>query len=232
MNILRELRRVKKKSMFARVILILVFSVILIINTYAWFAANQEVKIGGLEGEITSWDVAYYVDGEQILDEKVTFTIDELYPGMPNREDVVHIYNMGKTSSSIKYELISVKIFGQEILPTLQEEGSIQTSGNTINLFSDDTIYPFNVSYTYDKIRLDGKYVDEETTPQSCGTFKFNSSWIYEGEGSESEKEAKDILDTKFGKDAYAYYQNDKNDPTKAIEITVRITSAIIRENT
>lgn len=37
MNILREFRRVKKKSMATRIKLLLIFSVILIINTYAWF---------------------------------------------------------------------------------------------------------------------------------------------------------------------------------------------------
>lgn len=232
MNILREFRRVKKKSMTTRIGLIAIFSVILIINTYAWFNTNKDVKINGLEGDITSWDVAYYVDDEEILDQDVTFTIDELYPGMPNREDVVHIYNMGTTSSSINYDLISVKVFGQEILPELQANNGIQTSGNTVTLFADDTAYPFSISYTYDKTRLDGKYVDDETTPAAVGTFKLNASWVYEGTGTDTEKEARDLLDTKFGKDAYSYYQNEENDPAKAIEIQVSITSKILREST
>lgn len=42
MNILREFRRVKKKSMATRVRLLLVFSVILIINTYAWLRNRQK----------------------------------------------------------------------------------------------------------------------------------------------------------------------------------------------
>ena len=232
MNILREFRRAKKKSMATRIRLISIFSVILIVNTYAWWSAYKDVKLKGLEGQVTSWDVAYYVDDKEIFDQDVTFTIDELYPGMPNREDVVHIYNMGTTSTKIKYELISIKVFGQDVLDQLQADGGIQTSGNTTNLFADDTAYPFNISYTYDKTRLDGKYVDDESTPNAGATFKFNASWIYEGTGTSEENEAKDILDTKFGKDAYSYYQNDENDSTKAIEITVKITSEIIRENT
>ena len=232
MNILREFRRVKKRSIATRIKLLLLFSVILIVNTYAWFSADKDVDLKGLEGDVTSWDVAYYVNDEEILNQNVTFTIDELYPGMPEREDIVHIYNLGTSSTSIKYELISIKVFGQEILEKLQEEGGIQTSGTTINLFADDTAYPFNVSYTYDKTRLDGKYVDDESTPNAMATFKFNSSWIYEGIGTAEENEAKDILDTKFGKDAYSYYQDENNDPSKAIEITVKITSQIIRETT
>lgn len=232
MNILRELRRAKKKSMATRVILISIFSVILIVNTYAWFSSSKNVTINGLEGQITSWDVAYYVDGKEILDQDVAFTIDELYPGMPNREDVVHIYNLGKTSTRIKYEIKSIKVYGKEVLDQIQAEGGIQTSGNTTNLFADDTKYPFNVSYTYDRTRLDGTYVDDESTPNAGATFKFNASWIYEGTGTADENEAKDILDTKFGKDAYSYYQNEANDKTKAIEIIVKITSEILRDST
>lgn len=232
MNILREFRRAKKKSMATRIRLISIFSVILIVNTYAWWSATQDVKLNGLEGQVTSWDVAYYFDDKEVLDQEVTFTIDELYPGMPNREDVVHIYNIGTASSKIKYELMSVKVFGQEVLDQLQANGGVQISGNTIALFTDDTAYPFNITYTYDKTRLDGKYVDDESTPDACGTFKFNASWNYEATGTDDEKEARDLLDTKFGKDAYSYYQNDENDPTKAIEITVKITSEIIREGT
>lgn len=232
MNILRELRRAKKRSMTTRIILISIFSVILIVNTYAWFSSSKNVTINGLEGQITSWDVAYYVDGKEILDQDVAFTIDELYPGMPNREDVVHIYNLGKTSTRIKYEIKSIKVYGKEVLDQIQAEGGIQTSGNTTNLFADDTKYPFNISYTYDRARLDGEYVDDESTPNAGATFKFNASWIYEGTGTADENEAKDILDTKFGKDAYSYYQNEANDKTKAIEIIVKITSEILRDST
>ena len=116
MNILREFRRVKKRSMASRVRLMVLFFVILIVNTYAWFNIEKKVNFKGLEGEVIPWDVAYYINGEQILDTDYIFTIDELYPGMPDREDIVHIYNLSTTSSSIKYEIVSVKLFGQEVL--------------------------------------------------------------------------------------------------------------------
>ena len=232
MNILREFRRVKKRSMPVRILLVLTFSVILIINTYAWFNVNEPVNMNGLEGEITPWDVRYYVDDKEMLDENVTFTIDELYPGMPNREDVVRVYNMSTTSTNINYELISVKIFGQEVLEQLKQEGIVQNEGNTVNIFADSTQYPFHISYTYDRARLDGEYVDDQTTPNAGATFQFHTSWEYQGNGTEDENLAKDILDTKFGKDAYQYYQDENNDPSKAIEITVKITSSMIHPNT
>lgn len=230
MNILREFRRVKEKNMATRIRLLLTFSIIFIVTTYAWFSTQKNVNIGGLTGDVTGWDVSYFVNSDQneILDEIAVFTIDEFYPGMPEREDVVHIYNRGESSTSIKYELISVKVFGQEVLSELQTTGEIVTNGNTTNLFSKDTQYPFNISYTYDRAKLIGVYVDNETTPQAVAKFKFNVNWEYEGEGTASENLAKDILDTKFGKDAYTYYKNESNDPTKAVEIKVKITSSMI----
>ena len=231
MNILREIRRIKKRSVPARILLITIFSVILIINTYAWFNANEPVNMSGLEANITPWDVRYYVDDKEMLDESVTFTIDELYPGMPDREDIVRIYNMSTTSTSINYEVTSVKVFGQEVLDQLKENNIMQTDGNTVHIFADDTEYPFDISYTYDKTRLDGEYKDDETTPNAGATFKYQASWEYQGNGTEDENLAKDILDTKFGKGAYEYYQDEANDPSKAIEITVKITSSMIHPN-
>ena len=110
----------------------------------------------------------------------------------------------------------------------LKENNMIQTDGNTVHIFADDTEYPFDISYTYDKTRLDGEFVDDATTPNAGATFKFQASWEYQGNGTEDENLAKDILDTQFGKGAYAYYQDEANDPSKAIEITVKITSSMI----
>ena len=232
MNILREFRRAKERSVASRVRLIMIFSVILIVNTYAWFNINQEIKLKNLDtANITPWDITYYVDGKEILDQDYTFTIDELYPGMPNREDTVHIYNLTTTSSKLSYEITSVKVFGQEVLSQLQADGGIQQNGNTVNIFADDTTYPFNISYTYDKTRLDGEYVNDETTPDAGANVKFNVSWTYQGNGTDDENLAKDILDTKFGKDAYSFYQNSENDESQAIEIIVKITGQLLRED-
>lgn len=232
MNILREIRRVKHKSMPVRIILLLAFCVIFIVTTYAWFSIQKNVSLGGLTGNVTSWNVEYYVnsDTNEILNETAVFTIDDLYPGMANREDTVYVYNTGKASTNIKYELISVKVFGNTVWAKGNASNplQIQTTGNKTTIFSADTNYPFNVSYTYDKTKLIGQYVEgSENADKARATLKFNVNWSYEGNGTESENLARDILDTKFGKQAYTYYQNG-NDITKAIEIEVKITSSMI----
>lgn len=230
MNILREVRRASNKSMPIRIILLLTFCVISIVATYAWFSTQKNVTLGGLKGSVTPWDVNYYVDDKQILDKVATFTIEELYPGMPDREDIVNIYNIAETSTDIDYQLVSVKVFGQEVLSELD----IGVQGNTTTIFSADTDYPFKISYTYDRDYMTGAYNfdDPDAAPEkSHATFKFNVSWTYEGAGTDEENLAKDVLDTKFGKDAYQYYKNEENDPSKAIEVKVRITSKMIHPN-
>ena len=227
MNILREFRRVNNKSMPLRMILLLLFSVIFIVTTYAWFSTQKDVDLSGLQAPTTPWDVQYFVnnDTNEILDQTAIFTIDELYPGMPDRFDYVHVYNLGSTSTNITYELLSVKIFGEEILDELQATGEIETdtTTNTTQIFSKNTTYPFNISYTYDRAKLVGEYVDDTTTPEAHAKFRLDVSWDYEGVITDA-----DALDTQFGKDAYAFYQQEGNDPTKAIEIHIKITSSMI----
>ena len=234
MNILREVRRVNQKSMPVRIISILLFSVILIISTFAWFSSQKDVRIGGLTGDVTSWDVAYYVRGEERKDQTATFTINQLYPGMDLYTDKVHIYNIGEASTNIEYELISVKVLGE----TLYEKGSatneltieVDEDTNTTHIFNGDTTYPFEISYTYDKDYLNGKYdLDTQTPASAHAILTLNADWFYGEEGSvDGEISDKDQLDTQFGKDAYEYYQNVLNDPSKAIEIKVKITSNFI----
>lgn len=227
MNIFREVRRVQKKSVFIRIILLLGFCATFMLTTYAWFSAQRDVKFGKLHGDVTEWDLKYFVDDKEILDETVTFTIDSLYPGMPNREDVVHICNKGTASTQIYYELLSVKVFGAEVLNQLKINKDIKKEGTTTHIFSIDKNYPFDVSYTADKNYITGTYIDDETTPNSKATFKFNVGWEYQNGTTMEEITTEDFIDTQFGKDAFNYYEKG-NDPDTAIEIKVRITSKMV----
>lgn len=243
MNILREVRRVNEKSIAVRIRLLLTFSVIFIITTYAWFSTQKDVRLKGLTGDVTAWDVYYMINEEEneFLDKTAVFTIDELYPGMADRTDVVHIYNRAETPTDIKYELISVKVFGTTVWEQNGTNNKIEidTTANPVVVFAGDTAqnanktaYPFEVSYTYDKTKLTGAYVQGDSSTEAAGhaMFQFNVKWTYDVVGgSDDQNIAKDALDTQFGKDAYTYYQNEANDPTKAIEVKVRITSSMAR---
>jgi len=231
MNILREVRRVNNKSMPVRIIFLLAFAVMFIVTTYAWFTMQKDVDIGGLEGGVTSWDVSYFVneDEDVTLDRTYSFELEQLYPGMDDYFENVHIYNIGEASTNIDYKLVSVKLFGVEIKDQLNiETEEISETEYKTTIFSGDSTYPFCISYTYDKNYLNGKYdVDDPITSETAhATLRFDASWDYEGN---------DTLDTQFGKDAYEYYYPNGvddlsvvNDPSKAIEIQVKITSSMI----
>ena len=232
MNLLREVRRVKQKSLPVRILSLFVFAIMLIISTFAWFASDQDVRLKGLEGDVTSWDVAYYVKNEdKTLDKTTVFVVDEFYPGMPQRIDNVHIYNIGEASTRIEYEIVSIKIFGTELCETLKTNEKIQTTEKdgitTIMIFSGDEEYPFTVSFSYDKTYLNGKYQDLNSTPNAAAKAEFKVNWAFGEAGRDDEISAKDLLDTYFGKEAYEYYQ-DGNNVNSAMEIQVRITSSMI----
>lgn len=249
MNILREVRRFNQKSMPLRIISILVFSVILIVTTYAWFSTQKDVKALGLRGNVTSWDVSYYINHEtsEIIDHTATFVVEDFFPGMEETTDVVHIYNIGESSSNVKCELESVKLFGEEILTknaqgkqvlnvytedaegnkVLSRQVEVATQGNTTTVFAGDTAFPFKMSYTLEKDYLNGQYdpYDEVTSESAYATVILNVDWDYE---SQNESQDRDVLDTQFAKNAYAYYQQAGTDISKAIEVKVKIISSMI----
>ena len=93
---------------------------------------------------------------------KYPFTIDEIYPGMPDREDIVHVCNLTKTSSSIKYELVSIKVFGKEVLSQLKANGGIKTDGNTSIYLQMTQNTHLTLAIHMIEHRFDGEYVDDE----------------------------------------------------------------------
>ena len=51
---------------------------------------------------------------------------------MPTYEQNLHIYNLGEKGANIKLEIISVKLFGEEILDSLKEKLEITNKDNKI----------------------------------------------------------------------------------------------------
>ena len=220
MNILRELRKIKKKSVMKKSFLALIFSFVFIANTLAWWNLSKEIEVKAIEGKVISWDVDYVVKDESILDETVNIPIENIMPGMENAQRQVKIINTGVLPTTIKYELISVKLFGVEMLDELKSTNGIKTTGNKTEIFTDKAKYPFNISYEYDKTTLRGEYVDESTT-DSYATLNVNMNWEYDG---------KDQLDTEIGRKAYEFYNENLETNKNAIEVKVRITSEKLLE--
>ena len=96
--------------------------VTLLSSSYAWFAATKTTTLNGLSGQVNSWDVAYVISDTEVIDKEISFDLSTIYPTMPTYEQHLHIYNLGEKGANIKLEIISVKLFGEEILDSLKEK--------------------------------------------------------------------------------------------------------------
>ena len=219
MNILREIRKISKKSKKKKIMLIMLLSIVLIVNTYAWFFSEKETNLKSIEGKVNSWDISYVISEKEILDEEISLDIDTIYPGMPIYEKDLHIYNLGNTNAQITIDIISVQLFGNEIVNELKEKLEITDKNNEVTVFADlpnTSEYPFKCKMAYDKLKLEDKY-GYETNNKSVATIKMQFMW----DGTN------DVLDTQFGKKAFEYYQNQEN-TQEAMKIKIRVTSSRI----
>ena len=218
MNILRELRKFKRKSVRVKLVLLIVFSVMLIASAYAWWHLPQ-AEIGNMSATVETWDVEYEIDEEQVLEEEVVIAVDNFSPGMNPFEKSISIHNLGTTNTIIEYEVTSVKLFGEEVLDELQANGEIALAGNTVNLFVNNAEekYPFNICYVIDKTYIEGQYVDDETTPESASRMTLYTSWEYE--------QGNDLLDTVIGQKAYDFYNDPNNNDEDVLQFTIKINS-------
>ena len=226
MNILRELRKFKTKSAITKIRILVLLAILLITSAYAWFFIHPVANISNIKAKVVEWDVEYSVDDSTIQEQNITIPIEEFYPGVGEIEKNIMIKNATETPTDITYTLISVRLFGEEILEELQNNGNIIEAGFTKNIFATEE-YPFNASYTYNTDRLTGKFVDETSTPDSFAKLSIFASWDYEREGMTKNLVENDKLDTYFGEEAYDYYKNSElSEQYKPLEITIKIHSS------
>lgn len=226
MNILRELRKFKTKSAITKIRILVLLAILLITSAYAWFYIHPVTNISNIKVKVVEWDVEYSVDDSTIEEQNITIPIEEFYPGVGKIEKNIMIKNATDTPTDITYTLLSVRLFGQEILDELIENGNVKENGLGKIIF-DTEEYPFNVSYTYNTDRLTGKFVDETSTPNSFAKLSVFANWDYEREGATKNLVENDELDTYFGEEAYEYYKNSElSTQYKPLEITIRIYSS------
>ena len=229
MNVLRELRKFKTKSALAKIRILILLTVMLIVSTYAWFSVEKDVSVSNIRGIVTEWDVEYSIDDVAITTEEIIIACDEFYPGMPDFNKNILVTNKTETGADLKFEVISVKIFGEEKLPqmTLDNDIVIDEANKKIKLFTTEN-YPFEASLSYNRDKIDG--IDPDTgdaLATSCAEINVFAQWTYERSGATKNEVENDELDTSYGERAYEYYKNETlAEQYSPIEITMKITSA------
>ena len=229
MNVLRELRKFKTKSALAKIRILILLTVMLIVSTYAWFSVEKDVSVSNIRGIVTEWDVEYSIDDVAITTEEIIIACDEFYPGMPDFNKNIKVTNKTETGADLKFEVISVKIFGEEKLPDMISHGDIviDEGNKKIDLFTTEE-YPFEAGLEYNRNAIDGIDPDTgEPLETSHAEIKVSAKWTYERSGATKNEIANDELDTSYGERAYEYYKNEAlAEQYSPIEITMKITSA------
>ncbi len=190
------LKIIVKRTRISTIILLLItFSS----TTFAWFVYATKIQTG-ITAHIEAWNILFTAEDNQIS-EYVSFTIPDMYPGMPDYSDGITAYNLGDRQADIYFEVVSAKILGVNYTV---DEVSL-TSPMLINRLAYD--YPFKVILGLSS---------ESLTPNSGRTnFTLNVNWPYES--------GNDELDTIWGKKAFDFNSNNPDSPS--IELVIKISA-------
>lgn len=181
-------KRIRRKSLF---LLILTFMA----TTFSWFIYTNVVS-NSIDTRIKSWKVVFK-QGDEELENVISFQIDSIYPGMEDYNNSIEIINDGETSATLEYEIISVKI----LKDTFTKDD--YTSEEFISMLSND--YPFKISFAVNKMQLETK---------DKANFAINVTWPYE--------QGNDELDTLWGNQAYSYKKNYPDEKQIIIKVKVK----------
>ncbi len=232
LNVFRVLRKRKIKLSF-----VILFLLIFIANTYAWFSFAKTSRMKGLIAEVRTWSVDYEINDEHVEDE-VLLEVEDFYPGMQPVEKKINIYNTKEDSSQLKFEITQIILYGQEIFncDTVGEEKTDEeTQITTCNLFENEeaTIFdennenysfslryptPFLINYEYDKPVIEGSRND------ISGKAVFTMNFIWDND------EKNNVEDTKLGNLVYDYYMQDNETVEAPLKIKVKITAERLAE--
>ena len=181
-----------------RIITLLLLFLALAANTFAWFIYNRVVS-ANLDAHVKSWRVT--IDGA--MEDSITFTLDDLYPGMPEYCDSVTLTNEGELDAEVSFKLHSISIMGDTY--TIGENGETPES---LQERLDD--YPFEIT------------IESSSSGVSASggetTIRVYVNWDF-GDGDPT----KDALDTYWGEKSYDFSEDYPDTPSLQIVVDVSV---------
>ena len=185
------------KKIKIRTIIFLI--VLLAFNSYAWFLYATKVSTG-LQAHVAAWDINFVI-GDKAIEKTVIINVEKIYPGMEDFFQEIQVENKGETKAELKYEIESIKIFGE----TFSRQSGM-TSQQLEEKISNE--YPINLD-----IQISNDSLDEG---EGRSAFTINLSWPFESDNDE--------LDTYWGEKAYEYYSKNANANSVELEINLIAT--------
>ena len=201
---LKPEKKKKKKSVLAIFFnknkigfFILVFFT-LVANAFAWFIYSQIVSVE-ISAGVKAWNIT--MNGEK--DGVLTFTLDDLDPGMQTYNETVTIANTGDLDARVTFTIHSITVMGETY--TI-ESGTYQNNPTALQNFI-NTTYPFTISYT----------ANDDVIVAETGELVLNLSVVWPYESGD------DAKDTYWGEKAYEFAQEHPGEDMLFITLDVNV---------
>ena len=207
-KILKAIIKVIKKRFKLSHLLFL--ALLLTVNSFAWFIYMNKIS-SDIDVKVKAWNVSFEFNNQTMTD-YINFSVDEIYPGMPDYEQNISVTNDGEVSAKLYYEIVSVNILGTEYIV---EDGGFTSEELVTKL---ETEYPFKINITTNKEIIDGQ--------GGKANFVVNVTWPYES--YDSEGTLNDEIDTYWGNQAYQFSKEHPDD--SCILLKVKLSATQINE--
>ncbi len=213
-----------------KISILIVILLIMLSSTFSWFIFNKTIDMQ-LHAKVKEWNI---ILGNTTSEKVHEFVVDDLYPGIQGADpttNTVSIENSGEVAASIKIDVTSITLFGEELGGTRCVSDRNQATGDIICIVTstnEGTVYtlegfPFVVKFTLSS---------DEVAPNTLASLVFDLYWEYERDdpecftapdGSTSTINYCDIEDTQYGEKSYEFHNNTENDGRSSLEMKLRL---------
>ena len=190
-----KIKRKKRKRRIRTSTLFFLF-LTLASNSFAWFIYSTKVS-NNITAKVRSWHVNFDVSSGSGSSEYIEVNIDSVFPGMQPFYQELKASNDGEADARITYEVVSARIFDDDLIQRGLSSSSI------IDSFESEYPFVLSIGASNNIIAANG---GEEVIFVSA-------SWDYES--------GDDLEDTKWGNKAYDYHLNNPDSPSISILIKV-----------
>lgn len=195
-------RKYKSYLKFNLVTLVLV-AISFISITFAWFAYSAIANVKTVV-DVKAWYVEL-TKGEDTkpLYNNVPISLDNIYPGMETKTEIVNIKNYGDSDAELSYSIKSARILGDNADNYVVDDINV-TSNYVEDILSHE--YPFHIN-----INVSKKYIISKT---GTATFEISISWPLDSGDNSS--------DSSWGMKAYEF---ERDETIPAIEIMINLSA-------
>lgn len=185
---------------------ILFIALLLTSNSFAWFIYMNKID-SDINVRVKAWNVSFRFDNETMTD-YINFSVDEIYPGMDDFEQVLSVTNDGDVAAKLSYEIISINIFGEDY--SVLEDNITSPDLNDVLT----NRYPFKISITS----------DSETISSNGGMANFIVRVVWPYESYDDYGNINDEVDTYWGNQAYQFSLDNEDVPCILLKVKLTAT--------